>query len=51
MSDANSENSEQQQRTVVDEPMNQASLTSKRQREPEEEGKKTGEQKEMLIKV
>ena len=45
MSDANSENSAEQQRTIANEPMPEASLTSKRLREPEEEGNNTVENK------
>ena len=45
MLDANPENSGKQQRTVVDEPMPETSLTSKRQRDPEVEGKNTVENK------
>ena len=41
MSDANPENSEEQQRTLVNEPIAESSLTSKRQREPDDEGKNT----------
>ena len=41
MSDANPENSEEQQRTLVNEPIAESSLTSKRQSEPDEEGKNT----------
>ena len=43
MSDANPKNSGEQQRTIVDEPMPEAYLTSKRLREPEEEGQNTVE--------
>lgn len=45
MSYANSEDSETSQRTVVDEPIPEASLTSKRVRKPEEEGKDNTEHK------
>ena len=45
MSDANPENPGKQQRTIAKEPMPKASLTSKRLREPEEEGKNMVENK------
>ena len=50
MSDANTENPGQQRRTTANEPMPKASLTSKRLREPEEEGKNTLEKKKKKMK-
>ena len=43
VSNANPEHSGEQQRTIADEPMPEASLTSKRLREPEEQVKNTAE--------
>ena len=45
MFDTNSENSGEQQRTIANKPMPEASLTSKRLREPEEGGKNTEKKK------
>ena len=50
MSDANTENPGEQRRTTANEPMPKASLTSKRLREPEEEGKNTLEKKKKKMK-